>query len=83
MEVTAGQVEVRYLESGVDRLVFVFNHGKQATQATVSLQMPPGTFWATDVSAGTAVPLVRMGQKIRFETRLEADGVQVLRLRPR
>ncbi len=83
VELTARQVEVRYLESGVDRLVFVFNHGKQATQATVSLHVPPGTFRATDMSADKPVALVRIGEKIRFETRLDADGVQVLRLSPR
>ncbi|MBL0156689.1 MAG: Beta-galactosidase C-terminal domain [Bryobacterales bacterium] len=67
-----GEVEVRWLESGGDRVVFVFNHGAAAQK--VELEWLDGRRWGgvTDVVSGGAVG---MG----FE--LEGMGVRVLRMR--
>jgi beta-galactosidase len=71
VEVT-GEAEVRLLESGRDRLAFVFNHGAQP--ATISLQMR-GDWAAVDLVSGEAVR--------ELSEQLAARDVWVLRLSPK
>lgn len=80
VEVRNGQVEVRYLEADSERLVFVFNHAKQPVETTVSLRMEPGSHAATDLGTGQPLALKQEGPMVRFDIRLGADGVQVLRM---
>jgi hypothetical protein len=77
------EIEVRLLEAGGERLVFVFNHAKQPAQAAVSLRIGEGEFTALDLMENRAVALRRDAGTIRFDARLEPSGVQVLSLRPR
>jgi hypothetical protein len=76
-------VEVRTLESGADRLVFVFNHEKAATDASVALHMPAGDHDATDLVEERAVPTVRNGEFLELKKRLDPGAVWVVRLRIR
>jgi beta-galactosidase len=80
---STGKVEVRTLESGSDRLVFVFNHEKAASDAGVSLPVQAGDYDAMDLVAERAVPVVRSGEFLELKTRLEAGGVWVVRIRRR
>jgi beta-galactosidase len=80
---STGKVEVRTLESGADRLVFVFNHEKAATDASVALHMPAGDYDATDLVEERAVPTVRNGEFLELKKRIDAGGVWVVRLRIR
>lgn len=80
---SSGKVEVRTLESGSDRLVFVFNHEKAASDAGVSLPVQAGDYDAMDLVAERAVPVVRSGEFLELKTRLEAGGVWVVRIRRR
>lgn len=80
VEVQGGALEVRTLDAGSGRLVFVFNHAKEPTAATVSLRMEQGSYSASDLSTQRPVTLQREERAVRFPVRLEPDGVQVLRL---
>src|SRR5579885_3671920 len=55
VEVAEGEAEVRFLESGAERLVFVFNHADQATTPRITLHLPATR--ATDLLTGQPVPL--------------------------
>lgn len=78
VETAEKDLEVRTLESGADRLVFVFNHSKQAVQTPVSIRLGAGDWSAVDLVTERPVALERTGSAIRFETKLRPDGVNVL-----
>ncbi|HNY42016.1 MAG TPA: beta-galactosidase [Bryobacteraceae bacterium] len=82
VETAAKDIEVRSLEAGPDRLVFVFNHSKQAVQTPVSIRMGAGNHSAVDLVADNPVTLERAGSFVRFQTNLGPDGVLVLRASP-
>ncbi len=73
-------IEVRTLQSGADILVFVFNHGKQAGEAGVSLRLPAGNYGASDLVEGQPVRLDRAGDLARFSRRLGPSEVWVIAL---
>jgi beta-galactosidase len=70
---TAGNIEVKILESSAEKLVFVFNHAKTPVDAAFSLRGLP-RFTAKDLITGEAVE--------RFQKKLDGYGVWVLRLTP-
>ncbi|MBI4877672.1 MAG: beta-galactosidase [Acidobacteria bacterium] len=72
VEVTGGPVEVRMLEAGADRLVFVFNHRQQAVEPVLRV---PGRWTASDLVTGQAEPALHK--------RLAPNEVWVLRLQAR
>ncbi len=72
-------VEVRVLESGSSRVVFVFNHNHAAAVARVGLALA-GNWRAADLVEGGAVPTTRSGGLLRFERPLTASGVWVVKL---
>jgi beta-galactosidase len=74
-------VEVRFLESEADRLVFVFNHGKRQAAGEVALQCGEGRYAAEDLAAGKPVDARFAGDRISFDVNLDPDAVLVLRLR--
>jgi beta-galactosidase len=83
VETTAKDLEVRYLESGNDRLVFVFNHSKQAVQTPVGIRLGAGDWSAVDLVAERPIAIDRAGSAVRFQTNLRPDGVQVLKFSPK
>ena len=82
VETAATGVEVRYLDAGADRLVFVFNHSKQTVETPVSVRMAAGNYTAIDLMTEMPVALERKEASIRFQTSLKPDGVQVLKVSP-
>jgi beta-galactosidase len=80
VETASAQMEVQTLESGADRLVFVFNHDKQAVRTSVTLNNVAGRVEAVDLLTDRPVPLRSDGARVSFEASLAADGVQVLRI---
>ncbi len=68
VEATGG-AEVRFLDSGRERLMFVFNHKAEPAEVSVRLR---GSYKATDLVAGEALP--------RLEKRIAAQDVWVVRL---
>ena len=81
VEVSGGEAEVRLLESGRDKLVFVFNHGGREADVALGLRLP-GPFTATDLVSGASVPGQFSGGLLRLRKVLPAEDVWVLRLTP-
>ena len=80
VSVTGAELEVRYLESGADVVVFVFNHGKARATGGVSIRLPEGTYSGTDLVSGQAVAVSREAQGLRFDAALDPNGVRVVKL---
>jgi beta-galactosidase len=81
--VTGGPAEVRWLESGRERLVFAFNHQGQPIQMAAAVRAPDASYSAQDIVADKAASVtVRDGSAI-LENRLEPGQVWVVRLTPR
>jgi hypothetical protein len=77
--VERGEVEVRWLESGAERIVFVFNHNDNEITPLISMRLPVSS--ATELATGASVPAVSARGAIRFRKRLGPNEVWVLRLR--
>jgi len=71
---------VRWLGSGRDTLVFVFNHGRE--EAAVSLGIPAAAN-ATNIVTGRPVELARDGERSAMRGRIGARDVWVVRARLR
>ena len=69
--------ELRWLDSGRDRLVFVFNHGEKQIDASVS--MPTGAS-ATDIVTGQPVALAPAEGRVGMRGRIGARDVWVVRV---
>jgi beta-galactosidase len=79
-EVTGGEAEVRLLESGAEKLVFIFNHQPQPAELTVALHLPAANYTATDLVTGEPVAL---GAPLKLSRKIAGKDVWVVRLSPR
>ena len=73
-------VEVRYLESGDDIILFVFNHTKSIAKSQIGLRVPSNISRATDIATGRVVPTTRNGDHLVFDVDLPVAGVLVARI---
>lgn len=80
VRVTGAPLEARYVESGNDVLLFVFNHARQPASSEVWLRRPAGNYTALDLVTNRAVTATRDGDGIVTRIELPATGVQVLRI---
>jgi beta-galactosidase len=80
--VTGAAPEVRYLESGRDTLVFVFNHGNQAIEPSVSLRLPGHPRRGVDLV--TAQPVEVSGEPgvVKIHGTVAPEDVWVVKLSP-
>ena len=80
--VTGAAPEVRYLESGRDTMVFVFNHGNQAIEPSISLRLPGRIRRGVDLV--TAKPVEVSGEPgvVRIHGTLAPEDVWVVKLSP-
>jgi hypothetical protein len=74
VEVTGGDVEVRFTESGASRLMFVFNHGEAETFPTIAIRRPAKS--AVDLATGGPLA-IRDG---KLQVRLARGGAWVVKL---
>jgi beta-galactosidase len=81
--VSGASPEVRYLESGRDILLFVFNHGSQAIDPSVSLRRPGRSYSGVDLLTQNAVPTAVEADGITIRERIAPDDVWVVKLSPR
>ena len=81
--VSGSTIEARHTESGEDAVLFLFNHGSETAQATVTLRRGPGEYDADDLTGESAVALTRTADGVTLETRLPPSGVQVVKISPR
>jgi beta-galactosidase GanA len=73
--VESGAVEVRLLEAGTEKLVFAFNHAKEAVDAAFRLRAGFDSYKAVDLITGQRVDNVS-----GFKKRMDPSSVWVLRL---
>jgi len=83
VQVTGATVEVRYLESGADTVVFVFNHGAQAVEPELSLLIRPGTYRGTNLVTGAPVEVENGNNAVTLRGRIEPKDVLIVDLSPK
>jgi beta-galactosidase len=81
--VSGASPEVRYLESGRDILLFVFNHGNQAIDPSISLRLPEQSYTGIDLVTQNAVKTVAGANGTTIRERIAPDDVWVVKLSPR
>lgn len=79
LEVSDATIEVRMLQSGDERLVFVFNHGEQAKTATVALRM--NGKGVRDVETAQPVDAKIGSDRVILQRELPPNGVAVFAVR--
>jgi hypothetical protein len=77
---TGGEVEVQVMEAGKDRIVFAFNHGKQAVSPRISLARGAGLLRGYDLIADKEVDIVAEGSSISFTGPIPPGQVLVVHL---
>ena len=80
LNTSGGYLEARTLEADRDTLLFVFNHDKQAVDASIALRMPAGDYRAADLVENSPVQAVRVGRFLNLKKHLDKSGVWVVRL---
>jgi beta-galactosidase len=75
-------IEVRYLESGRDTLVFTFNHQARTQEANIELRLPDGQYRGTDIVNGRAAVMSRNQNRIAVRQQIAPHDVWVLKLEP-
>jgi len=78
----ASEVEVRRLVGDGYQLVFIFNHARQAVEASVSIPLPWTDLEASDLVNNSRVPVRSEGGAAVLEMSLAAGGIEVVRLKP-
>ena len=78
VDVSDPDIEIRMLQSGNERLVFVFNHAEAPKTASFALALAGRV---RDVETGAAVNAVADGGRLRITRELPANGVAVLAVR--
>ena len=81
--VTGAAAEVRYLESGGDTLVFVFNHGKQPVEPIVSLRLRAGNYRGTDLVTEKPVEISEEAGRVAIHGKIAPEDVWAVHLSPR
>lgn len=76
--VEANDVEVRFLESGAETLLFAFNHARKPVDAVVRFRSTARA--AFDLMSNKAVPFEREGEWLTFQQKVDGMGVLPLRL---
>jgi len=83
ISVSGDPLEVRLLETGLERLAFVLNHGEAPATSTVSLRLLPPPGRAVDLVSGEETPLESTAGGVAWRATIPARDVRVLRLSPR
>ena len=73
-------IEARYTESPEDTVLFLLNHGTEASESTVTLRREAGHYSAIDLATGEPVTLERTADAVSVAVKLAPAGVQVMRI---
>jgi beta-galactosidase len=80
LSVSGAPVEVKFVESGGDRILYVFNHGLAPAASQIGVE---GSWRAVDLMTDKPFPAKAAGGATQFDVRLAPRGVQVLHLATR
>jgi len=80
---TGAEPEVRYLESGRDVLVFVFNHGKMAIEPTVALRLAGASYSGLDLVKAQPVEVAVEAGQATLHGAIGPEDVWVVKLSPK
>jgi beta-galactosidase len=80
VRVTGSSLEVRYLESGPDALLFLFNHGAEPAASEVFLRRPDDGYTATDLTESQPAALTRAEGGVTMSVAVPPGWVRVLHL---
>jgi beta-galactosidase len=83
VRVTGAEPEVRYLESGADILLFVFNHSKQPVEPSIALRLKGHSYRGVDLVTGQPVQVSGREGDVRLAALIGPEDVWVVRLSPR
>jgi beta-galactosidase GanA len=75
--------EVRYLESGRDVLVFVFNHGKQRIEPSISIRLRETNYRGLDLVSAKPVEVGEEAGLVRLHGSIGPEDVWILKLSPK
>jgi hypothetical protein len=73
-------VEVRTMESGKEKLAFVFNHGSEPVEPNVRITLPQGSYTAKDLVTGEAIATRYERGGLILKKRLATSDVWVVRI---
>jgi beta-galactosidase len=75
-------IEVRWLESGHDVLVFAFNHQPKSQDAQIGLRLPERAYLGTDIVNGRQVSTSSQNGRVAMREQIAAHDVWVVKLEP-
>jgi hypothetical protein len=78
--VAGGEVEVQVMEAGKDRLVFAFNHGKQAVSPRISLAVGASLQRGRDLITDANIEVMPEGSSVSFAGSIPPGHVWVIHL---
>ncbi len=82
-EVTGGDVEIHSTESGTDRIVFVFNHGKQPVTPKIRVREAGSISKGRDLLTDADVPIPRENGSVILSETIQPGHVMVVQLSPK
>ncbi|MGD0580892.1 MAG: beta-galactosidase, partial [Bryobacteraceae bacterium] len=83
VRVTGAEPEVRYLESGTNVLLFVFNHSKQPMEPSIALRLKGRSYRGVDLITGMPVQVFGGEGHVRLTAPIGPEDVWVVQLSPR
>lgn len=75
-------LEVRILESGVEKVVVVFNHAEEKVEADIAVEMPAGAYRTVDLETGQPISSQYESGALRFQRTFSPEQVWVIRVTP-
>jgi beta-galactosidase len=76
-------VEVRTMESGAEKLVFVFNHGSDAVEPAIRVSLPQGAYSVKDLATGQALGAGYERDAVVLKKIITANDVWAVRISPK
>ncbi len=80
--VRGGQIEVRLMEAGEERLLFAFRHDHSPAKSEIAVRLPPGEWRITELESAAIVRARRDGVHLLLEKSFAPHEVWVLRMSP-
>jgi len=80
IETATESIEVRWLETGGDALIFAFNHQAKTQEVNMSLHLTDSQYRGTDIVTGQPVTVTRQNDRIAMRSQIAPHDVWVVKL---